>query len=78
LVIPPLVLVACIRLTPRWYANHRKEIELPALNPFVQAASPRILAEYEEAPDCIEALGALNRWPGRTGIPIEIASPRPL
>ena len=54
-----------------WFGNHRKEIEVPALNPFAQAASLRILAEYEQAPDCVEALGALNRWPGRTGVPIE-------
>ena len=54
-----------------WFGNHRKEIETPALNPFAQAASLKVLAEYEQAPDCVEALGALNRWPGRTGIPIE-------
>jgi hypothetical protein len=29
-----------------------------------------ILAEYDRAPDGVEALGALNRWPGRTGVPI--------
>ncbi|BCG99766.1 hypothetical protein MesoLj131b_17660 [Mesorhizobium sp. 131-2-5] len=29
-----------------------------------------ILAEYDSTPDCVEALGALNRWSGRTGIPI--------
>jgi hypothetical protein len=39
--------------------------------PFAQAASLTILAEYERAPDCVEALGALNRWPGRSGVPIE-------
>jgi hypothetical protein len=54
-----------------WFANHRKEIEAPALNPFAQAASLKVLAEYEQAPDCVEALGALNRWPGRTAVPIE-------
>lgn len=32
--------------------------------------SVTILAEYDRAPDCVEALGALNRWPGRTGVPI--------
>ncbi|QKC78803.1 hypothetical protein EB233_27615 [Mesorhizobium erdmanii] len=53
-----------------WFADHRDEIETPALNPFAQAMSLTILAEYERAPDCIEALGALNRWPGRTRIPI--------
>ena len=54
-----------------WFAKHRKEIEVPALNPFAQAASLKVLAEYEQTPDCVEALGALNRWPGRTGVPIE-------
>jgi hypothetical protein len=29
------------------------------------------LAEYERDSSCVEALGALNRWPGRSGIPIE-------
>lgn len=53
-----------------WFADHRSEIEIPGLNPFAQAMSLTVLAEYEAAPDCIEALGALNRWPGRTGIPI--------
>ena len=54
-----------------WFADHRSEIELAALNPFAQAASLTILAEYERAPDCVEALGALNRWPDRSGVPIE-------
>lgn len=53
-----------------WFANHRGEIEMPALNPFAQAMSRTILTEYEAAPGCVEALGALNRWPGRTGVPI--------
>ncbi|MER9952492.1 hypothetical protein [Mesorhizobium sp. M0047] len=54
-----------------WFAGHRSEIEKPGLNPFAQAMSVTILAEYDRAPDCVEALGALNRWPGRTGIPID-------
>ncbi len=53
-----------------WFADHRSEIEIPGLNPFAQAMSRTILTEYEAAPDCVEALGALNRWPGRTGVPI--------
>ncbi len=53
-----------------WFTNHRGEIEAQALGPFAQAACLTILAEYERAPDCIEALGALNRWPGRSGVPI--------
>jgi hypothetical protein len=54
-----------------WFADHRSEIERPGLNPFAQAASLTILVEYERNPSCIEALGALNRWPGRSGIPIQ-------
>ena len=54
-----------------WFSVHRQEIEIPGLNPFAQALSLRILGEYEHSPSCIEALGALNRWPGRTSIPIE-------
>ena len=52
-----------------WFARHRGEMEaVAALNPFAQAASLTVLAEYERAPECVEALGALNRWPGRARI----------
>jgi hypothetical protein len=54
-----------------WFRDHRGEVEAGSLTPFAQAASLIILAEYERAPDCVEALGALNRWPGRSGVPIE-------
>ena len=54
-----------------WFADHRAKIEVAGLNPYAQAASQAILAEYERFPDCVEALGALNRWPGRSGVPIE-------
>jgi hypothetical protein len=54
-----------------WFTRHRTEIEAPnGLNRFAQAASLIILAEYERTPGCVEALGALNRWPGRTGVPL--------
>jgi hypothetical protein len=55
----------------KWFADHRREIEVAGLNPFAQAASVTILAQYERAPSCVEALGALNRWPRRTFVPIE-------
>jgi hypothetical protein len=56
-----------------WFADHRGEIETGdgIGSPFAQAASLTILAEYERVPDCVEALGALNRWPGRSGVPID-------
>ena len=52
-----------------WFVDHRSEIEIPGLNPFAQAMSLTILSKYEQAPTCIEAVGALNRWPGRGGVP---------
>ncbi|PBC08104.1 hypothetical protein [Mesorhizobium sp. WSM3859] len=51
-----------------WFAKHRSEIEIPGLNPFAQAMSLTILAQYEQAPESVEALGALNRWPERTAL----------
>jgi hypothetical protein len=55
-----------------WFKDHRVEIEsVAALSPFAKAASLTILNEYEKAPSIIEALGALNRWPARSGVPIE-------
>lgn len=55
-----------------WFKQHRQAIEgQPNLNPFAQAACVTILAEYERDPGALEALGAINRWPGRSGIPLE-------
>jgi hypothetical protein len=54
----------------KWFAEYRSEIEAPG-HTLSGPASLTILAEYENAPTCIEALGALNRWPGRSGVPIE-------
>jgi hypothetical protein len=33
-----------------------------------------ILGEYERDPSCDEAVGALNRWPDRFGLPSRITS----
>ena len=55
-----------------WFKEHRAAMEAqPGLNAFAQAASLGILAEYERNPGGIEALGALNRWPGRATLPLE-------
>jgi hypothetical protein len=54
-----------------WFKQHRATIEVQALGPFAQAASLTILAEYERNPAGLEALGALNRWPGRSGVPLD-------
>jgi hypothetical protein len=55
----------------KWFSDHRGDIEKPGLNLFAQAFSVSVLGEYERIPSCVEALGALNRWPGRTGVQIE-------
>lgn len=52
-----------------WFAGHRSEIEIPGLNPFAQAMSLTVLKEYEQVSESIEAIAALNRWPGRSGVP---------
>jgi hypothetical protein len=63
--------LATVRNFAAWFDRHRGEIETGAgLSPFAQAASLVILAQYERTPDCVEALGALNRWPGRSGVPL--------
>jgi hypothetical protein len=49
-----------------WLAAHRAGIEAGTLVPYGQAMSLTVLAEYERAPGTIAALGALNRWPGRS------------
>lgn len=55
-----------------WFRDHKTDIEgTGGLHVFAQAASLIILAEYEQAPTCVEAVGALNRWPGRSSIPID-------
>jgi hypothetical protein len=54
-----------------WFAEHRSEIEVPGLNAYAQACSLSFLTEYERTASCVEALGALNRWPGRTGVPTD-------
>jgi hypothetical protein len=55
-----------------WFSQHRATMEAqPGLNAFAQAASLTILAEYERNPSGMEALGALNRWRGRSAIPLE-------
>jgi hypothetical protein len=54
-----------------WFHDHRAEIEAEGgLLDFAQAASVVVLSEYERTPDCVEALGALNRWPGRSSVPL--------
>jgi hypothetical protein len=55
-----------------WFVQHRAELESQAaLSKFAQVASLHILTEYERNPAGMEALGALNRWPRRSGLPLQ-------
>ena len=54
-----------------WYARNRAGIEGGGgLNDYAQAAAVRFLALYERQAQGVDALGAMNRWPGRTGLPL--------
>jgi hypothetical protein len=54
-----------------WYNKNRKGIEGGGgLNAFAKAASLQFLEIYERTPDSVEAIGALNRWPGRSHLPL--------
>jgi hypothetical protein len=54
-----------------WYGKHRTAIEAgDGLNAFARAASPQFLKVFERDPGSVEAIGALNRWPKRTRLPL--------
>jgi hypothetical protein len=55
-----------------WFEQHRAELESqPGLSVFAQVAALHVLSEYERDPSSMEALGALNRWRGRSAIALE-------
>src|SRR5205814_542611 len=54
----------------RWFREYRNSLPQgvsEAEGPAILA----ILAEFESEPSCVEDLGAVNRWPERSGLPIE-------
>lgn len=54
-----------------WYARNRAGIEAgDGLNAYAKAAAAVIVEVYETAPESVEGLGALNRWPGRAHLPL--------
>lgn len=55
-----------------WFRNRRRPLEAGGgiVGPAREAVSA-IRAELEANPAGIEGLGALNRWPGRSGVPLE-------
>lgn len=56
---------------PAWYSTQENALESDGgIAGPAQEAVPALLAELEDDPGAVEALGALNRWPGRTSVPM--------
>jgi len=53
-----------------WFHSRQGDIEKSGVIPYGRVAAAIILAEYERTPGCVEAIGAMNRWPARTHLPI--------
>jgi len=51
-----------------WFRKYRSALDNQATVP---AAVPTILRELEANPHNVEDIGAMNRWPKKTGVPIE-------
>lgn len=60
----------CLQDFGRWFHTNRQGIEAFDSRADSQAAAVVILQEYERSERCIEALGALNRWPRRSAVPL--------
>ncbi len=56
-----------------WFRKSRDALGQPGIgiNPKEGPALIAILAELESDEACVADMGALNRWPARTGVPIE-------
>jgi hypothetical protein len=56
-----------------WFRDTRPALEMPGigLNPIEGPAILAIAAELEGSADAVADIGALNRWSGRTAIPLE-------
>jgi hypothetical protein len=54
-----------------WFGQQRSALDSSALTEIAGPMIRRIATEFESDKACVEDLGALNRWPERSGIPIE-------
>lgn len=55
-----------------WFKANRQALETqPFLSDFAKAASLIVLVAYDDDPPGLEALGALNRWRGRSALPLD-------
>jgi hypothetical protein len=53
-----------------WYRASRDKLEASALSGIEGPLIIRVASELERDIACVEDLGALNRWPARTGVPL--------
>lgn len=60
----------CLQDFGGWFRANRPAIEALTSRSDSQAAAAVILQEYDRAENTIEALGALNRWPRRSAVPL--------
>ena len=54
-----------------WFRASRSELERSALSGIEGQLIVRVVSELEGDIACVEDLGALNRWPSRSGVPLE-------
>jgi hypothetical protein len=54
-----------------WFRASRSALERSALSGIEGKLIVRIVSELERDITCVEDLGALNRWPSRSGVPLE-------
>lgn len=60
----------CLEDFGGWFRRNHQTIETLGFKSGSKTAAVVILREYERSPTCIEALGALNRWPRRSAVPL--------
>jgi hypothetical protein len=54
-----------------WFRASRGALEGSALSGIEGPFIVRVVSELESDDACVEDLGALNRWPARSGVPLE-------
>jgi hypothetical protein len=54
-----------------WFRTSRSALEQSSLSGIEGPIIVRIVSEFERDIACVEDLGALNRWPSRSGVPLE-------
>ena len=54
-----------------WFRASRSALEHSALSGIEGQLIVRVVSELERDIACVEDLGALNRWPSRSGVPLE-------